>query len=114
MNVPPVVWPTTADELDRWVGTVAQHPLWERVSDAAEREAMRGWGFQAMLVLPVMTGGRVFGFIAFASLATANWPISAMPTRQAMQKPVQTMRRGPSGRTALITISATATAMPST
>ena len=31
-----------------------------------------------------------------------------------MQKPVQTMSRGPSGRKALATISATATAMPST
>ena len=31
-----------------------------------------------------------------------------------MQKPVQTMSRGPSGRKALITISATAVAMPST
>ena len=36
-----MVWPTTADELDRWVDTVAKHPLWNRVPDPADREASR-------------------------------------------------------------------------
>jgi len=36
-----MVWPTTADELDRWVDTVAKHPLWNRVADPADREASR-------------------------------------------------------------------------
>jgi hypothetical protein len=31
--MPGVVWPTHADELDRWVTTVARHRLWDHVAD---------------------------------------------------------------------------------
>jgi hypothetical protein len=41
MDMPQVEWPTTTDDLDRWVGLVAQHPLWDRVSDEAARNTLR-------------------------------------------------------------------------
>jgi hypothetical protein len=40
MEMPPTPWPTAADDLDRWPGLVAQHPIWDRVSDP-DRDAVR-------------------------------------------------------------------------
>ncbi len=41
MDMPQVDWPTTADDLDKWVGLVARHPLWDRAVADPEREAVR-------------------------------------------------------------------------
>jgi hypothetical protein len=40
MEMPPAPWPTATDDLDRWASLVAQHPIWERVTDPG-RDTLR-------------------------------------------------------------------------
>jgi hypothetical protein len=88
VNVPPVVWPTSADELDRWVSTVAQHQLWERVSDAAERESVRRTVAELIVHVTMLRREGLFPLaddpwqdLAFASRMTERltWLISGLP-----------------------------------
>ena len=41
MDIPPVDWPATADDLDKWVELAARHPLWDRAAADPDREAIR-------------------------------------------------------------------------
>jgi len=41
MDMPPMHWPITTDDLDRWVDLVARHSLWDRVVGDGSRESLR-------------------------------------------------------------------------
>jgi hypothetical protein len=41
MDMPEVEWPTTTDDLDKWVGLVARHTLWDRAVDDPNRDSLR-------------------------------------------------------------------------
>jgi hypothetical protein len=41
MEMPNVEWPTTIDDLDKWVGLVARHALWDRAVNDPHRDAIR-------------------------------------------------------------------------
>src|SRR5882757_2955467 len=41
MDMPQVEWPTTTDDLDKWVGLVARHALWDRAGADPDRDMIR-------------------------------------------------------------------------